>query len=369
MTFLSLIFKNIFRHKIRTTLTIFGISIGIATIVVFGLITSGLEEAMTSYLKPGKTDFTVAKAGSADLILSYLNTAQIEKIKKTKGVEEVAPYVMAMAPFGKNPYFFISGIEAKNLEFAGVKIIEGDAYQKNNEIIIGKITKKNKNLKVGESAEINKKNYKIVGVFESGMQYQDSGAFVTLQEAQKIAGISRKVNIVLVKVKKDYNTKEIAKAVEAEDKDFLSIMDLSDIETIDQGTKMSRAISWTISLLAVAIGAIGVMNTIFMSVFERTREIGVLRAIGWRRLRIVKMILGESVMIGILAGIFGTLLGLLVVYLIMQTEIGRSWIVIKYDLIIFIQAFLVAFLVVTFGSIYPAYKAARLLPTEALRYE
>lgn len=369
MTFISLIFKNIWRHKIRTILTVFGISIGIATIVIFGLIISGLEEAMGTYLKPGKTDFTVAKSGSADLILSYLDKEQVRKIKNTDGVEIIVPYVMAMVPSGKNPFFFVSGIEADKLEFVGAKITEGRVYKNDNEVIVGKITVKNKNLKIGNEILLNQKNYKIVGIFESGMQYQDSGAFMALAEAQRLQGISEMVNIVLVKVKNGFDVKEVAKKVEVSDKNLLAIMDLADIETIDQGTKMSNSISWTISLLAVIIGAIGVMNTIIMSVFERTREIGVLRAVGWGRLRIIKMILCESALIGVLAAIVGTLFGLAVVWAIMNTEIGRSWIVVRYEFIIFIRAFIVSLGVVLLGSVYPAYKASRLLPTEALRHE
>src|SRR4030042_3540453 len=93
MTFLALIFKNVWRHRVRTLLTIFGISIGIATIVVFSLISSGLYEAIGGMTSPGKTDFTVAKAGAADIIVSFIDSGQVEKIKNTAGEGEAAPFV------------------------------------------------------------------------------------------------------------------------------------------------------------------------------------------------------------------------------------------------------------------------------------
>jgi putative ABC transport system permease protein len=369
MTFLALIFKNIWRHKIRTLLTVFGISIGIATIVVFGLVTSGLEEMIGGMIKPGKTDFTVAKASAADFIVSFLSNEQVEKVKNAEGVEETASYVMSLAPLGGNPYFVIGGMDADKIDLTGGKIIEGKAYTNDQEIIIGKITAKNKNLKVGDKLELNKKKYLITGIFESGISFQDSGALGTVTEAQKIQGVTDKVTMVMAKVKKGYNIKEVAKKIEKEDPGLVSIVDLEDFDAVDQGRKIMNATSWIISLLAIIIGGIGVMNTIIMSVFERTHEIGVLRALGWHRSRVILMILGESILLGILAVIIGITIGFVLIWLVMQTEIGQSWLQIRYEPIIFIRALAVSLVVVLIGACYPAYKASRLQPTEALRYE
>lgn len=369
MTFLSLIFKNIWRNKIRTLLTVLGVSIGIATIVVFGLATSGLKESITQMIKPGKIDFTVAKASAADLIVSFLSKEQIDQIKNVPGVKEVVPYVLTIISSGGNPYFVIGGLEVNKLELAGAEIIEGRAYDNADEVIIGKIAIKNKNLKIGDLIELNKKNYKIVGVFESGVTYQDSGVITTIQESQRIQGITDKVTMVMVKVADNYNVKEVARKVEETDKDFISIINLEDYNTVDQGAKAMDAVSWAISLLAIVIGGIGVMNTIIMSVFERTREIGVLRAIGWKRRQIITMILSESIIIGILAAVIGIIMGLALIWLVMQSEIGKSWLKINYDIIIFTRALIVSLLVVLGGSVYPSFKASKLKPTEALRYE
>lgn len=369
MSFLNIIFKNVWRHRTRTLMTVLGISIGIATIVVFGLIASGMRGMFGDLIKPGKTDFTVAKADSIDMIVSFLTPEQNQTIQNVPGVAQTIPYVMGLAGVGGNPYFLIGGIEASQLKLVGGNIIEGRAYENDNEIIIGKITAKNHKLKVGDHFTINNKQYDITGIFESGITYQDSGAITTITEAQRIQGVKDQYTVIMVKTKEGSDVSEVAKAVEASDKNFVSIIDINDFNAADQQLKMIDGVSWAISLLAIIIGGIGVMNTIIMSIFERVREIGVLRAIGWKKYRILMMIMGESIIIGILSAIIGIFLGIAIVLIIMQTEIGKSWLNIDYQPIVFIRAIAVSLIVVILGAIYPAYKASKLQPTEALRYE
>lgn len=320
-------------------------------------------------IKPGNADFTIAKANSSDLMFSFITYDQIEKIKRIEGVKEVIPYVISVAKLSSNPFFIVGGLETKDLKSAGVDIIEGKAFANDDEIMLGKITAKNLKLNVGDTLAINEKNYKIAGIYQSGLSFQDSGAIAKLSESQKMQKISDKVTMTPVVIKDGYNAKDVAKKIENSDSDLVAIIDSADFEKVDQGTKIIDSASLGISVLAVLIGGIGVMNTIIMSVFERTREIGVLRAVGWRRSRVVKMILGESLVIGIVAAIFGTIVGTAIIYLVAQTELGQAWLKIGFQSAVFAQAFITSMLVVLVGSIYPAYKASKLLPTEALRYE
>ena len=123
------------------------------------------------------------------------------------------------------------------------------------------------------------------------------------------------------------------------------------------------------SAVALFIGFIGVLNTMFMSVFERTREIGILRAIGWRPSRVMRMILMESVLLSIGGGIVGTLAGLGLIKLLshLPTVNGVVQAAISADIVI--KGFAIAIIVGLVGAAYPAYRGSRLLPTEALRHE
>ena len=130
---------------------------------------------------------------------------------------------------------------------------------------------------------------------------------------------------------------------------------------------MLQASTWAISLLAIVVGGLGIINTMLMSVFERTREIGVLKSVGWSKKRILSMIMGESIVLTIISGIIGSILGVLAVFILFKLNGDNMTLI--FNINIFIKAFLVALSVGILGGLYPAIKASRLSPTEALRYE
>jgi putative ABC transport system permease protein len=106
-----------------------------------------------------------------------------------------------------------------------------------------------------------------------------------------------------------------------------------------------------------------------MSVFERTREIGVLRALGWRRRRVLGMIMREALLLGLMGGLTGIGVSMILVYLIKLAPMVGAMFAASWDLEIFARAILIAVLLGLVGGLYPAYRATKLQPVEALRYE
>jgi putative ABC transport system permease protein len=129
------------------------------------------------------------------------------------------------------------------------------------------------------------------------------------------------------------------------------------------------ALELAVSLLAVGIGAIGVMNTMIMSVFERTREIGILRAIGWRSSRILRLIMVESVLLCLVAVVVGIGVGVAFSRAILLVPLISNFLTPSYSVDVFVRAVVVGIAVGLAGAVYPALRAVRLSPMEALRYE
>ncbi|HMP02093.1 MAG TPA: ABC transporter permease [Gemmatales bacterium] len=133
--------------------------------------------------------------------------------------------------------------------------------------------------------------------------------------------------------------------------------------------RMAHAMAWVTSTIALVIGAIGMFNTMMTSVLERTREIGVLRALGWRQSRIVRLVLLEAVVLGLLGAVAGTLLAVLLIRGMAEVPSVGGFIQGDTSLWVIGQGFAMALIVGLLGGGYPAWAAARLLPTEALRHE
>lgn len=372
LAFLILIAKNILRQKTRSFLTVLGISIGIATIVSLGVLTEGLKDSLEATLKSREADFTIAQSRAADLSYSVVTAEQIRIIKKTKGIKSAAGMLITIAKTRRNPYFILFGINRSDAELAGINLVDGRLFrERGNEVIIGKIALKNLRKKMGDRVTLGDKTYEIVGVFQTGNAFQDGGGFGPLSTLQAVEQKKSQVTMVLVTVEENIkDIKKFAKRLERKFKGKLAtITSVAEYAAVDQGVEIVDFTSQAISFLAIIIGGIGVMNTIMMSVFERTREIGILRAIGWKRRRVLKMVLGESLLLGVVSIILGTSLGLLAVQYIMTYPTAQSFLKPDYGAVTFQRAILVGVFVSLLGGIYPAYRAARFSPVEALHYE
>ena len=140
------------------------------------------------------------------------------------------------------------------------------------------------------------------------------------------------------------------------------------MDRMNQGLDVINTAVWAISLVAILVGGIIVVITMLKAVSERTREIGVLRAIGWTRQRIIKMIIGESILLSLIAIVVGLIVGIGIVEILGSTGMIPG-LMPSFSVSLFVKGIGVALLLGIIGGIYPAYRASKLEPTEALRYE
>ena len=385
MSFLSLVVKNPFRNKTRSSLAIVGIAIGIMVIVALGMVTGGLKNSTQSTLKAGAAEVTVVQAGSNGFGSSgSINDSYVADLLNVNGVKDTAGTLRAsntstgttssnssQAGFGEG--ITITGIDSNKLSLAGVDSVNGTAFTNSstNEVIIGKTEAQSLNKTVGDTINLYGKDFTITGTFETGNFMTDNGIMMPLSTLQNLTSNDGKVSNILVKVTDNANVTTVSQSIENAYPNQLSTTTAaSSADRINQGLSFIDTASWAISLLAIFIGAVGVINTMIMTVYERTREIGVLKAVGWKDRRILGMILGESIVLTLIAFVVGTVIAVVGVEVLL-TLVPSVGSIIKpsFALDIFLRAFGVAFVVGIVGGLYPAYRASRLSPTEALRYE
>lgn len=396
MNYIGLIIKNPFRNKTRTALAVVGIAVGIMVIVALGLVTSGLQSSTQSTLTAGSAEITISQAGSSNEFGSSsgsINPSRVDDIKSISGVKDTAGILSTTVSldgsassdqagtssgqaFGSGGGIIITGIESNKLNIEGITSVNGTIFNDNaNEIIVGKSFAENQNKSVGDSVTLFDQTFKITGIYETGNFMTDAGAFMSLTKLQNITAQNQtsnntEISNILVKVTDNANVTEVSQAIEDAYPNELSTTTAAEqAERINSALNVIDSASWAISLLAIFIGGVGVINTMIMTVFERTREIGVLKAVGWKSRRILGMILGESIVITLIAGVVGTIVGIVAVEVGLMVLGAGDILKPVYSIDIFLRAFGIAILVGLIGGIYPAYRASKLAPTEALRYE
>jgi len=369
MHFLTLVLKNILRRKTRSAFTILGISIGIATIIALGAIMSGMTSGMEGVLKSGEADFSVAQSGISDLSFGKINENRTYEIEALEGVKRAAGVLMGIYPIGRLPYVLTWGVKKEDLQIFGVNVVNGSAFSEEHELIIGEVASKEMGKTVGDKLVLRQDEFTITGVFETGSIYHDKGVALSLAKLQEMEKKEGYVTLIYVELEEGANLDDVCRQIEETFPDVVTIKSVAELGKVDKGLEILDAASLAISFLAILIGGIGVTNTMMMSIYERTREIGVLRAVGWKRKRILIMILGESVLLCLFSLLIGSLLGMLGTKLLTLEPTIRGILEPIHTFETFARAFIVAFAVGLIGGLYPAYRASKLLPSEALRYE
>ncbi|MEX0799765.1 MAG: ABC transporter permease [Dehalococcoidia bacterium] len=371
MSFSVMVLKNLARRPIRTALTLLGISIGITTVVALGVVTSGLKDTAGEIIRLGDADFMVAQDGAADLSFSIVAAEDVEKLADYPEVERAEGMLFHIARVGSNPYFFLIGRRADDLAGNPPPLREGELWAAGaeDEILLGSRAADDLGAGVGDTVEIEDREFRVSGIHQSGRLWEDGGAYAPLEVAQEIAGKSGVVTAVFVSVEQGANPAAVAAGIEEDFPNLATVTNVDDYAKVDQGIQTLDAVNIAISVLAVGIGAIGVMNTMVMSVLERTREIGILRAVGWSGRRILRMIIAESLILCVLAAFVGAVLGILATRAILLIDTVSNLLEPQYTPEVFIRALVVAVVVALVGAAYPAFRAVRLTPMEALRYE
>ena len=229
MSFLSLVVKNPFRNKTRSSLAIVGIAIGIMVIVALGMVTGGLKNSTQSTLKAGAAEVTVIQAGSNGFGSSgSINDSYVADLLNVSGVKDTAGTLRAsntstgttssnssQARFGGEG-ITITGIDSNKLSLAGVDSVNGTAFTNSstNEVIIGKTEAQSLNKTVGDTINLYGKDFTITGTFETGNFMTDNGIMMPLSTLQNLTSNDGKVSDILVKVTDNANVTSVSQSIE-----------------------------------------------------------------------------------------------------------------------------------------------------------
>lgn len=403
----SLSLQSLKNNKLRTSLTILGIVVGIFSIIVIMTIITMLQNSIESGLSMlNKNTFQIEKfnrmqegGADAERILRNRKDLTIEDAERLKSLLTQAKYIGAEQwQFGKvikygnnetNPNISVSGITTDamktnnwNVEY-GRDFMETDIQYSNNVCLLGyDIVDKifGQINPIGLTVRVDGRPVKVIGVLERQPAMfgssRDNFVVMPISTFQSFYGkYNNSVNITVMSYSKlDYDEviesaigymRTIRKVPAGEENDFSIFSNDSLIVQVNDITGGIRIGALVISIIALIAAGIGIMNIMLVSVTERTREIGIRKAIGAKRKNILMQFLFEAIVLCLIGGVIGIVIGVGLgnfagSFLNAQSAIPIDWILIGLSLCVMVG--------LIFGT-YPAYKAANLDPIEALRYE
>ncbi|WP_265101208.1 ABC transporter permease [Methanobacterium lacus] len=374
-------------------MAIIGIAIGVAAVVGLGMVTDNLSKSTENALTAGAGDFSVIAATGpnngggppggmgGDQVINQTKVTEISKITGVGSAVGVLRTSVDLSnstntttnstsgPSNFRSMTSIIGIDSSSISMDDIVVTNGTVYSNNNEVIIGKTAAQEMNKTVGDNISISNNTFKITGIYETGNFMDDRGIVMSLDSLQSLTNKTGEVSLIIVKANNGTDATSLATKIQNNyPNELTTSTSLSGMDRMNNGLDVINSGSWAVSLLAMLVGGIIVIITMLKAVAERTREIGVLRAVGWTQKRIIAMIMGESIVLSFIAIFVGLVIGVGIVELLSTTNILRG-IMPAFSIFLFLKGIGVALLLGILGGIYPAYRASRLSPTEALRYE
>ncbi|MFA6408095.1 MAG: ABC transporter permease [Candidatus Paceibacterota bacterium] len=397
--FLLLVLKGIRYRPMRSWLTVIGIVIGIMLVVIILALSSGVKNVINQQLQMFGSDLLIILPGKETSIVTGLLGGQkftyndIMDLEKLPGVKSVAPFDVGSmnADFkGEKKSVLVHSsrwdkMSALFLESRGTRMAEGvwPTDEGANEVVLGYLAGKSlfkNSARVGDEIIVQSKRFRVAGILQrTGEQTDDNSFYMSWDMFHMISGVNPGVVTAMLRMQPGENINLVTRQIrfqlekQTEVTDFTILTPEKTTAIVGSIVQIVELVLVIIAFVSLVVGAVGIMNTMYTSVLERTKQIGIMKAVGASRDSIMSLFLIESGIIGLVGGVFGILLGLAVSYGIsvaaMNFGAPSLFSFVSIDYFELVVILIITFITGVLSGLFPARAASRLEPAEALRYE
>lgn len=386
MNLTDIALNNLRRRKLKMVFLLFGMVFGVATIVTLFSINQAMQEQMKVNLLEGGTKILI-KPQADTISFSYsgitiasdmtfdvreLENAALKKLEKIREIDLISPKILGATEINGAKRVVVGVIFESETAVKSYWDIDAKLPSNDDEVLIGSEVAMKLKKGSGDILDIEGQKFKISGVINETGQEEDGLIFLDLKTAQKLFKQEGKLSFIEVNAFKNKDVpEEERKALVTKISKELPDTRVTALQEVLESRKelldRFNNFAWVVAVIVLLIGSMIVTTTMMSSVNERTREIGIFRAIGFRKQHVMRIILTEAGIVSSISAVIGYLLGMgvamVVAPLVAQAQIKISW-----DPLLGIGVLVLATLIGILASYYPAQKAAKLDPAEALRF-
>ncbi len=393
--------SNLQKRKLRSWLTLLGIVISILIIFVLASLSIGLQESVKEQFREiGADKFFVQPRGFVGFVggdsAAKLTLEDVKTIEKVQGVRKTGTMDIESAKieFGDEIRFTrIVGLDVDSIdlffESSGLEIIEGRKLRKSQKrkIVLGNSYVDNsflqKGVSLGNQISINDEKFRVVGILSSaGNSEDDRQIYMEKEEFDEFFETEGRISIITVQIESESDLKDIANKVEKklrfsrdvkeENQDFSILTPEEILQSFGNILDILTGFLLGIAGISLLVGGINVANTMYTSVLERTKEIGIMKSIGARNESVLTLFVVEAGILGLVGGLIGIFLGILIsksVEIYVDKFLGFGLLEAAFPTYLVVGCLGFSFVVGIFSGIWPAMQAVKVKPVEALRYE
>lgn len=346
---------------------------GIAALVALVGFSRSFEHEWLRMYESSGTDIAVVQK-------TFLNTSVDEsagaKLRALPVVAQASPMILDLMDITPEINALVYGWKDDSFEFDSLTFKSGKRFRNGqSEVILGDLLAENLNKKVGDTLTIQGSAFTVTGIYHGSSAMETGALIMPLDELQQVASLQGKVNAYHVRLRRvPASISPVQYLQQAQAEIEAALPGLRAVRAAQRASNnqlvvMAHAAAWGTSSIALLIGIFGIANTMAMSVFERTREIGILRALGWKRRRILLLIQMEAAALGLTGGVIGIVAGWAALRPLSTLPQTASIVSASFPLLLLLEALGIAVLAGLAAGAIPAWRGARLSPVEALRHD
>ena len=373
MQFWSMAIYNLGRRRLRSSLTALGIAVAVGSFIAMVGIARGLERAWINHLQARGTHLFAMQKGAIEVLTTSIDTEAGDQIARIEGVQAVAGELIDVMTLENDQTTMAAGWPLGCYLWETLRLQRGrlPAAGETDVVLLGQTAAEALHKQPGDSVQIRDRDFAIVGVFRMGGVMGNNSVILPLATMQEMMQRPGRVTIFNLRVAGPADAARIAAVQARLQAAFpkLSFTETSTASDNDMVLRFFRAIAWSVSAIAIAMSLVVILNTLLMSVLERTQEIGVLAAVGWQPNRIVSLFVLEGLFLAIVGGAAGLALGVGGLHWVTNIPRVRGFIEAEVTTRSLLEVLAVVLVLGVVGSLYPAWRAARLNTVDALRHE